>query len=210
MTTVDAVKAYYADRIIDGPFPHVIRGGSRNDLPALFASLGFTTGAEIGVAGGLYSEQLCQGNSRLRLTCVDQWTHYAGYPQRYINFIIADEQKARDRLAPYGCQIIKKASIEAARDVPDRSLDFIYIDADHRFEYVVMDLFFWTPKVRSGGIIAGHDYENVPGHHRTHVIEAVQGFTIQHQINPWFVLGRRKRRRSEVCDESRSFFWVNP
>jgi hypothetical protein len=45
-----------------------------------------------------------------------------------------------------------------ARDVADSSLDFVYIDARHDRASVLEDLAAWYPKVRAGGIIAGHDY----------------------------------------------------
>jgi hypothetical protein len=58
---------------------------------------------------------------------------------------------------------------EAASLFQDGSLDGVFIDADHTYEAVKMDIQNWMPKVRSGGILAGHDYiETWPG-----VIEAV-------------------------------------
>ena len=42
----------------------------------------------------------------------------------------------------------------------DAYFDFIYIDADHRYESTKADLTNWFPKLRKGGVIAGHDYVN--------------------------------------------------
>lgn len=53
---------------------------------------------------------------------------------------------------------IKSDSTEAAALFDDRSLDFVFIDADHSYEAVKRDLLAWLPKVRPGGIIGGHDY----------------------------------------------------
>lgn len=44
----------------------------------------------------------------------------------------------------------------------DQSLDFIYIDARHEYKYVSKDLEWWLPKLKPGGIIAGHDFEDNP------------------------------------------------
>lgn len=44
--------------------------------------------------------------------------------------------------------------------IPDHSIDIIFIDGDHRYEGVMRDLIAWTPKLRLGGIICGHDYDN--------------------------------------------------
>ncbi len=49
-------------------------------------------------------------------------------------------------------------SDEAAKDFADESFDLVFIDADHSEEWVLRDLAAWLPKVRAGGVIAGHDY----------------------------------------------------
>ena len=41
----------------------------------------------------------------------------------------------------------------------DDSIDFLFIDGDHRYEGIKKDLQLWFPKIKNGGIIAGHDYE---------------------------------------------------
>ena len=46
---------------------------------------------------------------------------------------------------------------EAALVMPDASVDFVFVDADHTEEAVARDIATWTPKVRPGGLIAGHD-----------------------------------------------------
>ena len=46
-------------------------------------------------------------------------------------------------------------------------VDFVYIDADHRYECVKSDIAAWLPHVKSGGIICGHDYSiGFPGVYR--------------------------------------------
>jgi predicted O-methyltransferase YrrM len=54
--------------------------------------------------------------------------------------------------------IIKKTTFDASQDFEDGSIDFLFIDADHSYEGVKSDLERWYPKVKSGGIISGHDY----------------------------------------------------
>lgn len=53
---------------------------------------------------------------------------------------------------------IKEYSHKAADQFEDGSVDFVFIDADHEFENVKKDIYAWLPKVKKGGIIAGHDY----------------------------------------------------
>ena len=53
---------------------------------------------------------------------------------------------------------------EAAGLFKDESLDAVFIDADHSYEAVKTDIQNWMPKVRKGGILAGHDYNSAwPG-----------------------------------------------
>lgn len=67
-------------------------------------------------------------------------------------------------VAPYaGWRAIRKRSVEAAADYEDASLDFVFIDADHSAEAVEADVRAWLPKVKPGGVLAGHDadYDSV-------------------------------------------------
>lgn len=56
---------------------------------------------------------------------------------------------------------IKMTSIEASKTFDDNSLDFVFIDASHEYEDVKNDISVWLPKVKRGGILAGHDYDYV-------------------------------------------------
>lgn len=47
--------------------------------------------------------------------------------------------------------------IAAMPSIPDGSLDFVYIDGNHSEEYVRQDIRLWWPKVKIGGMLAGHD-----------------------------------------------------
>jgi len=53
--------------------------------------------------------------------------------------------------------VLKGDSEKMAEKVPDGTLDFVFIDADHRYPAVVKDLAAWTPKLKAGGILCGHD-----------------------------------------------------
>jgi len=37
-------------------------------------------------------------------------------------------------------------------------LDFVYIDANHNYEFVINDIRLALTKIKKGGIISGHDY----------------------------------------------------
>jgi len=122
---------------------------NRIELAKYFAELGFTEGAEVGVFTGYFSEVMFQNIPALHLYCVDIWGE--GKYQRA-------EEACLERLKPYNATIIKNYSVEAAKQVPDGSLDFVYIDGAHDYTNVKADIEAWAPKVKVGGIISGDDF----------------------------------------------------
>ena len=180
---------------------------SRDDLPSLGQRLGWRAGAEIGVWKGAYSAKFCRAMPDLQWLCVDPWKSYPAWldTKNSLPFpeakalIQAAYQTARARLRPYRyCTLVRAFSTEAARAVPRRSLDFVYIDANHTCEAVTADLEAWAPRVKPGGILAGHDYRAFTDKPTIHVIEAVQAYTRTHQIAPWFI----------TTDRTPSWLWV--
>jgi hypothetical protein len=64
-------------------------------------------------------------------------------------------------LSPYKDRYIwhRTESLNVTNDqVPDESLDCVFVDGDHSYEAVVNDLSFWWKKIRSGGQLLGDDY----------------------------------------------------
>lgn len=59
----------------------------------------------------------------------------------------------------YSFNLIEKDSVTAAKDFRDHELDAVFIDADHSLLAVHADVLTWLPKVKRGGVIAGHDYD---------------------------------------------------
>jgi hypothetical protein len=57
---------------------------------------------------------------------------------------------------------IRLPSIAAANLYDDASLDFVFLDADHSYEAVKNDIISWMPKIKTGGLLSGHD-ECIPG-----------------------------------------------
>ena len=55
-------------------------------------------------------------------------------------------------------RIIREFSDKACNFFPDETFDFVYLDADHSYKGCLRDLRCWNPKVKKGGILAGHDY----------------------------------------------------
>lgn len=172
--------------------PIRVRGLTRKRLVEYFAEFGFNKGAEIGVSKGRFSKAMCKANPELKLICVDPWN------TDYHNDYELEYQKAVKLLKPYGCKIIRDTSTGAVKNIEDRSLDFVYIDAEHSFDFVMMDLILWGEKVRYGGIISGHDYFKFRG---SGVVEAVDTYTKMHKVHDWYTTDMHK-------EKAPSFFWI--
>lgn len=175
----------------------------RAALAVLFAELGYTRGAEIGVERGHFAAHLCQVNPGLTLYAVDPWTAYPTYrehvSQKQMDGFYAE---AVQRLAPHDAHLVRAFSVEAACQFAPGSLDFVYIDGNHEFLHVTQDIALWSARVRSGGIVAGHDFTRRKGRNYTnHVKDVVQAWAYAHGVRPWF-----------VCrgDKAPSWFWVQP
>lgn len=195
MNKMDTLK-YICERFhvsLNASSPIDIPFEKRDILGVLFAELDFRSGAEIGVSTGKFSKHLCSCNKRLNLLAIDAWTLYPGYDDDLgrKTRITQDEldkhlERAKERLARYKrCKIIRAFSLDAAKVIPDNSLDFVYLDANHEANAVMADILAWTPKVKKGGIICGHDYTVKP---HGYYGGAVNSYTLAAKINPWFIL----------------------
>lgn len=191
----DAIRDHFRVKRADiPPYTGWLKPSSRKDLAELMNKLGcFRQGAEIGVQRGKHAEKLHQRIDGLNLIGVDPWIKYSNWSQEKMD---QRYQMTVDRLAPYpNIKIIRKTSMDAVRDVADGSLDFVYIDGFHDFDWVMSDLIFWSPKVRPGGIVAGHDYYPF---YRAGVMTAVDAYVKGHNITKWYV----------TREKEPTFFWV--
>jgi predicted O-methyltransferase YrrM len=154
---------------------------SKYDLLKHFAKLGFKVGAEIGVSQGYFSEAMFKAIPDLKLYCIDAWKSYPGVRRWMPNQQRAETyfEIAKKRLASYNAEIIREMSMDAVKMFADNSLDFVFIDANHGFDYVMEDLINWTKKVRVGGIVSGDDYYHFK---KAGVVEAVDLYTKMHNI----------------------------
>ena len=140
---------------------------NRDAIPELLNQRGLTGEAvEIGVLRGEYSARLLEKWRGQRLHCVDPWRDSSQESQYVDRNNVAQEghernfAQASECLAAFGdrCQIHRMTSTQAAEKFADKSLDFVYLDARHYREAVEEDIAAWAPKLRPGGILAGHDY----------------------------------------------------
>ena len=134
----------------------------RNSMVYIDANLNKDlVGVEIGVWRGQNASIMFQNMSIKMLYLIDSYVKYTEYNHNEISSHIdmdANQIEARDILRQYEDKtewIIKKAH-DAINDVPNE-LDLVYIDGNHAGQYCATDIEDWYPKIRSGGILAGHD-----------------------------------------------------
>ena len=165
----------------------ILTGATREQFPELLRNLGYEIGAEIGVAQGDHAEHLLRNWSG-SLLLVDCWRKQDWAIHCDSGALITDEdheqnyQRTLDRMRPFGTRaaLVRKFSIEAASSIKDGLLDFVYLDANHSYKAVCADLAAWYPKVRSGGLMSGHDFVDSgnPFGVKSAVMEFIAGFPV--------------------------------
>ncbi len=211
MKTLDYFKKTY-NLDLTQKLPIEIKGVGRLDLLRWLRELDFTTGVEIGVEQGKYSELICEMNTQMKVWGVDPYENYEDY-REYPNQAHLDViyelmlKRMKNYIEDGQYTIIRKKSLDALADFEDESLDFVYIDANHELSYPYDDIAGWAKKVKKGGIIAGHDFVRVKVWNFT-IKDALKKYTIENNINPWFVLGEYRKRRGIIRDRTRSWFFI--
>ena len=122
---------------------------------------GIMKAVEVGLGFGDYSVYLLESLISVRfndfhLTSIDNWSG------RMMRKQMKDEaEKTLSRFAKYDTKnfnFMDVPSVDAANKFEDESLDFVYLDANHKGKEVLKDLRAWWQKVKDGGIFSGHDY----------------------------------------------------
>ena len=123
------------------------------------------TGVEVGSFIGESSTLFLSFPQITSLTCID--AHDQPLLRKRLQRFINDKR----------CVYVVDSSEKAAKALCN-TYDFVYIDADHSYQSVKQDIHLWFPKVRSGGVICGHDYSSSwPG-----VMQAVDEFIDAHNL----------------------------
>ena len=199
------------DAIKEHGHPYLVENCSRDYLPDFFKELGFKTGAEIGVWEGEFTEKFCRAG--FKMYGIDPWIARGSQNQHQQN---ARYGRTLALLSPAKCELIRKTSMEAVKDFEDNSLDFVYIDGDHRYANVLEDIIEWSKKVRSGGVVSGHDYactdpdiNAFPIKYQKHleVASAVDKCIKDFGIEDFYIFGRSKPLEEEVMND-RMLSWL--
>jgi len=139
----------------------------------------------------------------LTLHMIDAWSSEASEAYKETNDFHAKlnqkqqntyYQKTLNNVQQFGDRgkVIRAFSEDVVQTYKDHYFDLVFIDADHSYEGCKLDILAWTPKVKPGGWISGHDYENYLKDLKFGVTEAVNETFPPEQIElgenyTWFV-----------------------
>jgi hypothetical protein len=145
---------------------------------------------EIGTHHAIFADQFM---SRFRgtITLIDPWLdQHSEFPTFYpsMNEVSVsredDMRTAMVVMEKYGDRVtfVRRTGESASHEWEEQSVDFVYIDGLHDYASISRDIELWYPKVRTGGIIAGHDYHpDIPD-----VIRAVDEFREKTGVEMFF------------------------
>lgn len=119
---------------------------------------------ELGVAEGNFSRDILEQWQPSIHFMVDLWetNHFfagdAGSDQEWHN---KNLQAVKEKVKPFENAVILRGSTTSmTQNVHDGSCDLVYVDACHSLECVRNDIRAWWPKLKVGGVMAFHDFEN--------------------------------------------------
>ncbi|MGL5941473.1 MAG: class I SAM-dependent methyltransferase [Waterburya sp.] len=143
----------------------VEKSDSRFDLWVhLLESFKVKSMAEVGVYKGDYASQILQHcDSIEKYYMIDPWRNLEDWnkPANKNNKIFEKfllETKEKTSFAANKTVILRGKTTEVIEKIPDKTLDFAYIDGDHTLKGITIDLIRLFDKIRVGGLIGGDDF----------------------------------------------------
>ena len=159
-----------------------------------------------GMSASYMAVEIANSGKDIDFYCVDTWEGSVEHEQYGIETSNLYDTFL-DNMEPVRkyYKAIRAQSLQAVKQFEDNSLDFVFIDASHEYEDVKDDIRTWYPKVKEGGIIAGHDYLNLdfPG-----VEKAVHEFfdSVKQQGTCWV----HQKQKSTDLKLSAKVFIITP
>lgn len=132
-------------------------------IPEILNKLQAKTAVEVGVFKAQFSKHLLK-NWKGTLWMVDPWRAF----EEGEGYVDASNHKrhqtayleAMQNIKGYESRafMLRGLSLDMVSRFEDNSLDLVYIDGNHAYDWVKEDIELWWPKIKKGGTIAGHDY----------------------------------------------------
>ena len=118
-------------------------------------------GVEIGVFKGGFSKEILNAwNGKLYM--IDVWRGLGNEYEDMSNHNNHTEAYFETMKNISGFEergiMIRSLSKDCVDLFENESLDFVYIDANHAYDFIKEDMNLWFPKLKKGGIFSGHDY----------------------------------------------------
>jgi hypothetical protein len=111
-----------------------------------------------GKSSAYMAVEIANSQKDIEFICIDTWEGSVEHQDHKELKNLYDIFKSNMRPVEKYYKSIKSSSLNAVNLFPDNSIDFVFIDASHEYEDVKNDILAWYPKVKVGGILAGHDY----------------------------------------------------
>ncbi|MFW5891394.1 MAG: class I SAM-dependent methyltransferase [bacterium] len=123
----------------------------RKDFVKIINHFNYKTGVEVGICQGKNASYILENSNLKVLYGIENWS---------VKGCRKCKKETEKKMKKYGDRFIWKIgnSMEKVKDFADESVDFIYIDGDHKYQSVKKDFKKWYPKLRKGGLFAAHDY----------------------------------------------------
>jgi predicted O-methyltransferase YrrM len=104
--------------------------------------------------------EIINSGKPIKLYCVDTWNGSIEHQDMDCikNDSLYNEFISNTALLDSVIVPLRMSSLEAAIQFEDNSIDFVFLDASHEYEDIKADIKAWYPKVKPGGLFAGHDY----------------------------------------------------
>lgn len=112
-----------------------------------------------GTSAAFMAVEIINSGKKIKFDCVDTWEgsiEHAEYDCVKNKTLFEEFLKNIEPVKNY-INPVKLPSSEAVKKYEDKSLDFVFIDAAHDYENVFLDVSNWYGKIKSGGILSGHD-----------------------------------------------------
>jgi hypothetical protein len=186
LNSIDILRAgILLDRsLLRAEFLHDHRVGRRAFVANLLPRRG--VGGEIGVFTGLFSRILLSAARPKKMYFIDPW--WKEYGSRYPDWgsytdhgrlsTAVAHRIASKRIRRYTqetrAEVLVEYSTTFLPKVPDNHFDWIYIDSTHSYEGTRAELLAFRTKVKSGGIVAGDDWQDDPVHPHAGIAKAVR------------------------------------
>lgn len=152
--------------------------------------------AEIGVAEGRNAADMLRRVPRMTLHMIDPWEHQpkkqwndgGNRPQPEMDDWYRQALERTDEFADRR-RVHRAYSPAVAAEFANDYFDFVFLDGNHSYDAVVADIAAWWPKVKAGGILAGHDYVRNPDKNVVGVIPAVREFMAREKLQMQHLTG---------------------